>query len=669
MGLTPTFQTRIPKSLAVRCFACPDIGFNVEKRVVDAASEAESHKYSLFLSIDGNFRLQRTHTNKRRDADDVALIDGHGYFVNDSDYTKYLQGVDPSSEVVLLVTQRVHNLCAVRMQNNLKFKNAAITGVICVQCARHGYYMPQGTANLEKGEAYARSDYVLMRVLDENNTQRWIMVSYDIWCQFHINLPNRVAKHFPNQLPILDHVRGAVPKMHVKGHMEECQQRWSFNYLPHSGETCGEKIETSWAEQNQSAGSTKQQNPSHRHDTLDDIFGFWNWNKLITLVAYISKQYQDCTVRLSANEEWLEELTKTLSKSHTAEAIQTWRIEDTTPKYTNGVWTSVYIARSKKGRPPSQLKAYQDLVNQERITAFAGLGQVGDAEFISQGLRIEAEQCRIQAQLVSDDPSESSLLSARLSLQNNLRKWLTTQGRQFPSLRDSLPNVDLTFPENVTLCLPSHWTTVNRPHALAHLVPVEHALRDGQCHDALDSLRTAIKTFNANYRDKQNSIRGQHPNTRAQSFLNTLDKDKSLQPLDKSQLWGRDMGIPAELGASKKPEPWFWVVGRPSGLSPQEEKDWNYEVDKARWFRHQAIVNRGREEKEILDEEIHRVYTSFVQMASTWRLLGSAPDCLPGPAAYAFKQSAMYVALADSAYDVISEVFANVFLRVSRPSG
>ncbi|TFK58066.1 hypothetical protein BDN72DRAFT_730605, partial [Pluteus cervinus] len=130
---------------------------------------------------------------------------------------------------------------------------------------------------------------------------------------------------------------------------------------------------------------------------------------------------------------------------------------------------------------------------------------------------------------------------------------------------------------------------------------VEHALRDGQCHDALNSLRTAIKTFNANYHDKQTNMRGQHPNTRAQAFLDTLQKDKvsaldkyhcarqallklglspdnkSLQPLDKSQLWGRDMGIPAELGASKNPEPWFWVVGRPSGLSPKEEKDWNYE--------------------------------------------------------------------------------------------
>jgi hypothetical protein len=68
--------------------------------------------------------------------------------------------------------------------------------------------------------------------------------------------------------------------MHIKGHIEDCQLRFSFNYQRYSGLTCGELIETGWAEQNQSAGTTKQQNAGHRHDTLDDFFGFWNWNKL-----------------------------------------------------------------------------------------------------------------------------------------------------------------------------------------------------------------------------------------------------------------------------------------------------------------------------------------------------------------------------------------------------
>ncbi|TFK59993.1 hypothetical protein BDN72DRAFT_864703, partial [Pluteus cervinus] len=232
--ISPFLPSRLPNSLGVRCAACPEIDFNVAKSTVDAASESERHKYTLFLSIDGNFRLQRA--NKRHDPDDVALINGNAYFVNEADYQEYLKGIVPSDE-----NSTCARLRAVRMQNTLKFKNAAVTGVICVQCARHGFYMPQGTADLEKGEAYARSDYVLMRVLDEAGTQRWIMVSYDIWCQYHINLAKRVEKHFPEHIPTLPHIRGAVPKMHVKGHIEECQLRWSFNYLPNSGETSSGK--------------------------------------------------------------------------------------------------------------------------------------------------------------------------------------------------------------------------------------------------------------------------------------------------------------------------------------------------------------------------------------------------------------------------------------------
>ncbi|TFK62842.1 hypothetical protein BDN72DRAFT_776639, partial [Pluteus cervinus] len=193
---------------------------------------------------------------------------------------------------------------------------------------------------------------------------------------------------------------------------------------------------------------------------------------------------------------------------------------------------------------------------------------------------------------------------------------------------------------------------------LQPLVEVEFALREGQCHDALDSLRLAIKTFNANYKFKQDNVRGQFQNTRAQHFLNTLNNDKvsaldkynqcrnvllnlglspvdkTLQSLAKSQLWGRNMGLPAELGDTKTDEPWFWVVGRPSGLSKEEEVNWNYEgwfktsrsiqsnlsvlVNRACFLRFWAVMERGREEKEILEEEILRVHTSFSKMTATW---------------------------------------------------
>jgi len=68
--------------------------------------------------------------------------------------------------------------------------------------------------------------------------------------------------------------------MHINNHIARCKPLWAFNYLQYSGETWGENIEGGWAKQNQSAGSTKEMNYGHRHDTLDDFFGYWNWTKL-----------------------------------------------------------------------------------------------------------------------------------------------------------------------------------------------------------------------------------------------------------------------------------------------------------------------------------------------------------------------------------------------------
>ena len=55
------------------------------------------HKYTLFLSADGNFRLQRK--NKRGDPDDVALNKGNAYFVETEEFKKYLQRVKPLEDV------------------------------------------------------------------------------------------------------------------------------------------------------------------------------------------------------------------------------------------------------------------------------------------------------------------------------------------------------------------------------------------------------------------------------------------------------------------------------------------------------------------------------------------------------------------------------------------
>ena len=127
---------------------------------------------------------------------------------------------------------------------------------------------------------FVNTDYALAHALSGATALRWIKLSYDIWCSYHKNLKKRFAKHFPHSAKILDNVQGAIPKMHVKNHIEACQLLWAFNYLKGSGETCGELIETGWSEGNQVAGSTKEMNDGHRHDMLDEYHGYWNWSKM-----------------------------------------------------------------------------------------------------------------------------------------------------------------------------------------------------------------------------------------------------------------------------------------------------------------------------------------------------------------------------------------------------
>jgi len=57
------------------------------------------------------------------------------------------------SDGLLLQNCVCSHLRAVRLQNVIKFKNAVVSGVVALQCARHGFYWPQGMVDLRKGEA------------------------------------------------------------------------------------------------------------------------------------------------------------------------------------------------------------------------------------------------------------------------------------------------------------------------------------------------------------------------------------------------------------------------------------------------------------------------------------------------------------------------------------
>ena len=57
------------------------------------------HKYTLFISADSNFHLQRKH--KKDDPDDIALNSGRAYFVDNERYQQYLGYIPGTTDVCI----------------------------------------------------------------------------------------------------------------------------------------------------------------------------------------------------------------------------------------------------------------------------------------------------------------------------------------------------------------------------------------------------------------------------------------------------------------------------------------------------------------------------------------------------------------------------------------
>jgi len=200
-------------------------------------------------------------------------------------------------------------------------------------------------------------------------------------------------------------------------------------------------------------------------------------------------------------------------------------------------------------------------------------------------------------------PTQSEVIKrARTKIQQELISWRQIQFVSCPLLKPYIGVVDPISPEKEDLMLPSYFDQHIRERlGLTLLVPIEYQLREGQAYDALEDVREKIKIFNTNLDFKKANVFGQRANTRAQVFLSQLAADKvsgaekyrvvrralirlglsesdtSLQELHNDQLYGKDASRPARLGDSKKEDPWFWMVGRRSGLSPREQTDWSLE--------------------------------------------------------------------------------------------
>lgn len=149
------------------------------------------------------------------------------------------------------------------------------------------FYLVLGRSFLTFTKRYSNTDYVVVRSTSHNPETKKV-ASYDIMCQWSVNLQNRL-KDFPfKYAERLDRqiVARVVPKFHLAAHKEQCRIDFSLNYEPGVGRSDMEGPERTWFGL-QGGGSTKDQGPGYWSDAMDDKFGHWNWSKLVRLGRFI----------------------------------------------------------------------------------------------------------------------------------------------------------------------------------------------------------------------------------------------------------------------------------------------------------------------------------------------------------------------------------------------
>ncbi|KZP09514.1 hypothetical protein FIBSPDRAFT_963909 [Athelia psychrophila] len=655
------------------------------------------HVQTLFLTADGHFGLPRK--DKIDDPDDVSLISGRGIFPADADFQKYLANVGDSPE-----KSTCAKLNAVEMQNKLKFRGCKVTGVVAVNCARHNLFRYGSMVDLYKGERFANTDYVVAQSLWLARFVHWITLTYDINCQYCVHLIPRLRKHFAGEIvDVARRLTFLIGKLHLRGHKEDCQYRYSLNYTDNCGRVAGEAIEGSWSEAKQAGGSTKEMNHGHRHDTLTDFQNDWNFKKVQGLDEYLIRQLKNARVQVVSKVDHFLRLCKQNGKA----AVEAWSQRSTEPELKNGEWQSVYRYQASIGdimsslqkcktcgqyfeplylySVPTQATVFKNMLKAEADRHAHRDSQITTpiAMFLNDGLKLKSKQRTIanMAQRYNQYKSSVDLVElqksrARFSVE--LKRWRYNQQALMPSIIDLVVALKPEFPEKEKLYLPSDFDVEARTrYNLEALGLAQLRLCEGEAYDALETTRQAIKYVTSLRADKKQYARGQSMNLRAgeivksgeekqraavakykasrEAILSLGGSDKMFPPLQDIDVTMKDVTSSHKLGDGKKTDSWIWGHG-PLGDVSQEERDaFQEQSNRVQWFRARADMARWVEDVEILEAECRRTIAGTKKMAYVWEQLAfqglKSDKPKLGHVAYATEKSEMYCAMATDCQD------------------
>ncbi|KAJ7457546.1 hypothetical protein B0H11DRAFT_1738205 [Mycena galericulata] len=682
---------------AVTCWACPHDGRNLPSNWRDVDPKLQ-FLYMLLLAVDANFRLK----NRMRinEIDDPSLGPGWGYWVEPRQYkehlSKYIHEKDMSTCIAFAALLQKDT----RLTTGLR-----VSGVGGCVCARHECMWPNGLGDLQKGERYANMDFIVMAAL-AGFSLLLLTISYDIACQWKINLRERNAK-LPAEIRLpMDkiQVQCALPVWHAGSHNAECANANSLSFKPGVGKSDGEGVERTWAVLNPASFATKDAGRGQRADALEGKIDNHNWLKnvgegerrLVVAIAERDRQvkgFKDVnrTVEREVKDEWKG-------------MINDWLADSSKP--------NPYILSRKDC--PTETEVRLEIRRDEEALATGGQtplhGRSASAMLIA-GIQIEDAQRRIATELkgtvlVAAD-RENRIQEWRHALLVKIGKFRGLQKIYMPGAPVAIAEAEGARdedaappkPEVIKLFMPSDMVPASVDDKLRGCVPgllnMEAKLRISQCNNSLAALRSRLhaKRHLIGFRDS--NVTGQIQSTKARTLIGQVGervdgyatryrkgreallalKDagefpqfRELKPEDvrldgdadesdaasRKKLAmlsaGRGARAPRNApGTSKRVMSWIWTA--PGALDDDEER--LHESVRVEWARALARKTRWVEEVLLLREEMRRVLRYLAWQAAWWRAratlrsdLEADVETTAGVRAYALKQADWHERLA-----------------------
>ncbi|KAF8868893.1 hypothetical protein BD779DRAFT_1614751 [Infundibulicybe gibba] len=507
-----------PGECAVKCPACPQPQMNLPPGW-EHTENSKRHLYRLFLGIDANFRLKRK--NVSSDEADPGLSNGWAYFVGETDFKEFLRDY---GDKTVQARSTCSNHSAVNADRS--GKGLAATGVGTVDCARHDSKLPTSVGSLQKGERYVNMDYFFFSSIC-NTPLMDIVVSYDIACQWSINLWARMATY-----PCRLHTNAdgnksfyfLVPKFHLPAHVIACQSTYSFNFNRHVGRTDGEAPERGWAHNNPIASSVKEMGPGSRRDTMDDHFGDWNWRKTTLMGMSLLRKMKVAVEERNDRRFLHNQFEAGLPQGR----MDKWRLELDAWELDHSC-RNPYRPRFKRltqdaVRRRLAVEEAEDMANE---MAYVLHTEVSASSLISMGLDLEEQQRSLGnadaglGQHATEDQKGQLQIRTNI-LRRRILAWIDIQHLYMPGLC-----IVRASDSAVTPLSKAHHSRVEKiPLYLPSAAPqkLEWELRCAQANDALDELRDSLRLRSYLYIDKDRFQRGQRSNTRLRSIIQRVKR-------------------------------------------------------------------------------------------------------------------------------------------------